>query len=107
MEDGDVREIENEFKRHPNLSVNLLRLVNSAAMGRAQSVTSLRHALVLLGRRQLRIWLQLFHVQPRTELLHRAEAAIHHQQDCRLKLLFGRYAFVFEASSPALGKLIE
>ena len=55
----------------------------------------------------LRIWLQLFHVQPRTELLHRAEAAIHHQQDCRLKLLFGRYAFVFEASSPALGKLIE
>jgi EAL and modified HD-GYP domain-containing signal transduction protein len=28
-------------------------------MGRAQPVTSLRHALVLLGRRQLRIWLQL------------------------------------------------
>ncbi len=28
-------------------------------MGRAQSVTSLRHALVLLGRRQLRVWLQL------------------------------------------------
>ena len=59
MDDADVREIENEFKRHPNLSVNLLRLVNSAAMGRAQSVTSLRHALVLLGRRQLRVWLQL------------------------------------------------
>ena len=59
MDDADVREIEDEFKRYPNLSVNLLRLVNSAAMGRAQSVTSLRHALVLLGRRQLRVWLQL------------------------------------------------
>lgn len=59
MDDADVREIESEFKRYPNLSVNLLRLVNSAAMGRAQSVTSLRHALVLLGRRQLRVWLQL------------------------------------------------
>jgi EAL and modified HD-GYP domain-containing signal transduction protein len=59
MDDADVREIENEFKRHPNLSVNLLRLVNSAAMRRAQAVTSLRHALVLLGRRQLRVWLQL------------------------------------------------
>ncbi len=59
MDDAEVREIESEFKRHPNLSVNLLRLVNSAAMGRAQSVTSLRHALVLLGRRQLRVWLQL------------------------------------------------
>jgi EAL and modified HD-GYP domain-containing signal transduction protein len=28
-------------------------------MGRRQVVTSLRHALVLLGRRQLRVWLQL------------------------------------------------
>jgi EAL and modified HD-GYP domain-containing signal transduction protein len=59
MDDADVKDIENEFKRHPNLSVNLLRLVNSAALRRAQSVTSLRHALVLLGRRQLRVWLQL------------------------------------------------
>jgi len=59
MDDAEVREIESEFKRHPNLTVNLLRLVNSAALGRAQSVTSLRHALVLLGRRQLRVWLQL------------------------------------------------
>jgi len=59
MDDAETRDIEAEFKRHPNLSVNLLRLVNSAAMGRSQSVTSLRHALVLLGRRQLRIWLQL------------------------------------------------
>jgi EAL and modified HD-GYP domain-containing signal transduction protein len=59
MDDGDLRKIEDEFKRHPNLSVNLLRLVNSAAMRRAQSVSSLRHALVLLGRRQLRVWLQL------------------------------------------------
>jgi EAL and modified HD-GYP domain-containing signal transduction protein len=59
MDDGDIREIEEEFKRHPNLSVNLLRLVNSAALRRAQAVTSLRHALVLLGRRQLRVWLQL------------------------------------------------
>jgi EAL and modified HD-GYP domain-containing signal transduction protein len=59
MDDAETQEIEAEFKRHPNLSINLLRLVNSAACSRGQSVTSLRHALVLLGRRQLRVWLQL------------------------------------------------
>lgn len=59
MGDSDVREIENAFRLHPHLSVNLLRLVNSAALRRQQTVTSLRHALVLLGRRQLRVWLQL------------------------------------------------
>ena len=59
MEDAETHTIEAEFKRHPNLSVNLMRLVNSAACSRGQSITSLRHALVLLGRRQLRVWLQL------------------------------------------------
>jgi EAL and modified HD-GYP domain-containing signal transduction protein len=59
MEDAETHAIESEFKRHPHLSVNLMRLVNSAACSRGQSITSLRHALVLLGRRQLRVWLQL------------------------------------------------
>ena len=59
MNDADTREIEDEFKRHPTLAVNLLRLVNSVAMRRSQTTTSLRHALVVLGRRQLRVWLQL------------------------------------------------
>jgi len=59
LEDSETHEIEQEFKRHPNLSVNLLRLVNSAASGLRQQITSMRHALVLLGRRRLKIWLQL------------------------------------------------
>jgi EAL and modified HD-GYP domain-containing signal transduction protein len=59
MGDAEVREIEEEFKRHPNLAVNLLRLVNSAAAGLRQPVSSLRHALVMMGRKQLRVWLQL------------------------------------------------
>lgn len=59
LEDAETQAIEAEFKRHPNLTINLIRLVNSAACSRGQSITSLRHALVLLGRRQLRVWLQL------------------------------------------------
>ena len=59
MGEAEVKEIDDEFKRHPNLAVNLLRLVNSAAAGMRQPVTSLRHALIILGRKQLRVWLQL------------------------------------------------
>ncbi|HZQ61356.1 MAG TPA: EAL domain-containing protein [Casimicrobiaceae bacterium] len=59
LNDAETRQIEDEFKRHPNLAINLLRLVNSVALSRGQTITSLRHALVVLGRRQLRVWLQL------------------------------------------------
>lgn len=59
MGDSEVKEIEEEFKRHPSLAVNLLRLVNSAAAGMRQPVTSLRQALIIMGRKQLRVWLQL------------------------------------------------
>jgi len=59
MEEADTAAIEQEFKRHPTLSINLIRLTNSAALRRRQSVTSLKHALILLGRRQLKMWLQL------------------------------------------------
>ncbi|MDQ6619015.1 MAG: EAL domain-containing protein, partial [Pseudomonadota bacterium] len=59
LNDAETREIEDEFKRHPNLAINLLRLVNSVAFNPTHAITSLRHALVVLGRKQLRVWLQL------------------------------------------------
>lgn len=58
-QDGELARIEAEFKRHPTLSVGLLRLVNSAGLTRGQKITSLRHALTMLGLRQLTVWLQL------------------------------------------------
>jgi c-di-GMP-related signal transduction protein len=57
--DSDTTALEAEFKRHPTLSYNLIRMVNSAASGVREQVNSLRHAIVLLGRRQLQIWMQL------------------------------------------------
>ncbi len=59
MEDADTREIENAFKHEPGLTLDLLRLTNSAANGLATRITSLRHAIAVLGRRQLQRWLQL------------------------------------------------
>lgn len=59
MSDAETGALENEFKRHPQLSVNLLRMVNSAASGLRQAISSLRQAIVMLGRRRLQAWLQL------------------------------------------------
>ncbi|MFT3849764.1 MAG: EAL domain-containing protein [Propionivibrio sp.] len=57
--DADISEIEKVFKQEPVLTVNLLRLTNSAGSGMATRITSLRHAITILGRRQLLRWLQL------------------------------------------------
>ena len=66
LEDVDVSELEAVFKREPGLAMNLMRLTNSVATGVRVKVTSLRHAITLLGRRQLQRWLQLLmYTKPR------------------------------------------
>lgn len=55
---GDER-LEEELQRQPGMSVNLLRLVNSAASGLRTPVKSLREAVYRMGRRPLATWLQL------------------------------------------------
>jgi EAL and modified HD-GYP domain-containing signal transduction protein len=59
MADADTPEIEQVFRQNPDLSLTLLRLVNSVAVGSRTNITSLSQALVLLGRNQLQRWLQL------------------------------------------------
>ena len=58
-QDADDEAIETVFRKAPLLVVNLLRLINSAGSGMGTRVTSLRHAITLVGRRQLLRWLQL------------------------------------------------
>lgn len=57
--DAETAEIEDAFKHEPGLTINLLRLVNSVGAELPTRVTSLRHAVTLLGRRQILRWLQL------------------------------------------------
>ncbi|MBW7900854.1 MAG: EAL domain-containing protein [Rhodocyclaceae bacterium] len=59
LADADNAELEKVFKEQPGLVVNLLRLTNSVAYGVRTRITSLRHAIALLGRRQLQRWLQI------------------------------------------------
>lgn len=59
LSDAGTSEIESVFKYNPDLSINLLRLVNSVAIATSRRITSLREAIALLGRSQLQRWLQL------------------------------------------------
>ena len=57
--DADTAELEAALKPEPGLTVNLLRMTNSVGAGCSETITSLRHAITVLGRRQLQRWLQL------------------------------------------------
>lgn len=59
LQDAETDDLENALKQQPGLAFNLLRLTNSVATGVRMKVTSLRHAIAILGRRQLQRWLQL------------------------------------------------
>jgi EAL and modified HD-GYP domain-containing signal transduction protein len=57
--DADNTEIEHAIKRDVSLALNLLRLVNTPAVGARQRIDSLSQAVAVLGRRQLQRWLQI------------------------------------------------
>ncbi|WP_342117644.1 EAL and HDOD domain-containing protein [Pseudoduganella sp. OTU4001] len=57
--DADTHEIEEILRRDPTLSYHLLKLVNSLGMGTGRKVTSFSQAILILGRQQLRRWLNL------------------------------------------------
>lgn len=59
LQDAETTHLENALKQQPGLAFNLLRLTNSVSTGIRMKVTSLRHAITVLGRRQLQRWLQL------------------------------------------------
>jgi EAL and modified HD-GYP domain-containing signal transduction protein len=59
VSDADNIEIERAIKRDVTLSVNLLRIVNTPAAGLRQRIDSLSQALIIVGRRQLKRWLQI------------------------------------------------
>lgn len=59
LSDAATAEIEAALKPEPGLTINLLRMTNSVGAGCTEKITSLGHAITVLGRRQLQRWLQL------------------------------------------------
>ena len=58
-EDADTREIEAIFRQEPVLAYHLLRLVNSLSVGVGRTISSFSQAILILGRQQLKRWLNL------------------------------------------------
>lgn len=60
--DADTKTVEDGFKRDPALSFKLLRYINSVGFGLSCEIHSIRHALSILGTKQLYRWLTLLMV---------------------------------------------
>lgn len=58
-QDASDAEIERVIKQNGSIALNLLKLVNSAAIGANQRIGSLKQAFQLIGRAQLARWLQV------------------------------------------------
>ncbi len=58
--DVDIKTLEEKFMKYPELTINLLRYLNSAFFGMKKDISSIRHALNMLGRSMLKKWLILF-----------------------------------------------
>jgi EAL and modified HD-GYP domain-containing signal transduction protein len=66
--DVDNADIERAVKRDVTVAMNLLRLVNTPAVGARQRIDSVSQALLVLGRRQLQRWLQIMlYAEPGTK----------------------------------------
>lgn len=59
MEDVNIDEITSEFEKNPEISVQLLQFMNSAAFHFRKKISSLHHVLTLMGRIPVGRWLML------------------------------------------------
>lgn len=58
-EDADASQLEKVIKNYPDLYINLLKFMNSAAFFTKGRISSIKHAMALLGRENLSKWLYL------------------------------------------------
>jgi EAL and modified HD-GYP domain-containing signal transduction protein len=57
--DAEISELETTFKESPALVYKLLVLVNSVSFGIREKIRTIRHALCIIGRQQLKRWVQI------------------------------------------------
>lgn len=56
---AETSEIEATFKENPSLVYKLLMLVNSVGVGLHEKIHTIRHAITIIGREQLKRWVQI------------------------------------------------
>jgi len=89
--DPDMRELEAELKRNPDIVLHLMRLANSSAHARGRNVASLKDAVAAAGTRQLTRWTQL--------LLYADGSGLPWRSDPLLQLVGARARFMELAAS--------
>ena len=106
MEDRNIDEAADEFEKNPEITVQLLQFINSAAFSFRKKISSIHHVIVLIGRIELAKWLMLmiysksvassFEISPlmlmvknRTELMERILKEI--RPDARSNMLGEAY----------------
>lgn len=57
--DPDLDSLEDAFKAQPELTIALLKFINSASIGMRMQIQSIRNAITQIGRRKLEQWLLL------------------------------------------------
>ena len=68
--EAELAEIAGVIAKDPILSVKLIRLVNSAAFSARREITSLQHAVSLLGLRQVKSWATLLSLSSMSDKPH-------------------------------------
>ncbi|BCS55361.1 EAL and HDOD domain-containing protein [Geobacter sp. SVR] len=58
-DDAEVARIEETFREDPGLTCKLLFLVNSVSIGLRCKIDTIRHAIMFLGRQQIKRWIQM------------------------------------------------
>lgn len=59
VKDAELDAIERAFRESPGLTYKLLMLVNSVSLGLQGRIRNIRHAVAILGRQQIKRWVQL------------------------------------------------
>lgn len=58
-QNADINKIEAEFRVQPELSLKLLKLINACSYCLRHEISSIKHALTLIGRENMRKWLTI------------------------------------------------
>ncbi|NLB62818.1 MAG: EAL domain-containing protein [Fibrobacter sp.] len=59
QKDPDIEELEEAFKQQPEITLNLLKFINSVNIGLRNEISSIRQALTLIGMQKLQQWLMI------------------------------------------------
>lgn len=102
--DCETQDIVEEFKRHPEITVSLLRYMNSASNSVGRQIQSIQQAVTLLGRRKLSRWLMLMMYADGGKGQEPTENPIYQLASQRAKVMENITQFKFSANQELLDK---